>query len=249
LKECNITHRRIGRKVAFKKDIDLETKRKEFCLKYRSDIYNDAVFIDEFSFNISDQKRYGYNFKGHSIPEIKYTFKHKFNTKRISVLMAIDRSGIIQYELITGSVNANIFINFLESIKDIVGERPIFLDNASIHRSNLVLQKIKELNLNYNMLPPYSPDLNPIELFFNSTKKVYRNNIKEFLLYSDINQEINHSIEIDDLIDSSINTVDITEHFLKYYNHTIKIMDDIRNNNNNLEIFRLVNNITFKYSV
>ena len=44
----------------------------------------------------------------------KYTFKHKFNNKRISVLMAIDSQGIIQYELINGSVNSNIFIKFLE---------------------------------------------------------------------------------------------------------------------------------------
>lgn len=97
------------------------------------------------------------------------------------------------------------------------------------------------------MLPPYSPDLNPIELFFNSTKKVYRNNIKEYLLNSDLNQEINCNIKIDDLIDNSINIVAEKNHFLKYYNHTNKIMDNIRNNNN-AEISRLINNINFKYS-
>jgi transposase len=92
--------------------------------------------------------------------------------------MAIDYSGIVQYEFIKGSVNTKIFSKFLESCKDIIGDRRILLDNASIHKSYLVRDLIKKLNLNYNFLPPYSPDLNPIELYFNSIKKVFRTNIK-----------------------------------------------------------------------
>jgi hypothetical protein len=37
------------------------------------------------------------------------------------------------------------------------------LDGAGYHRSSVVVEKAKELNIKLHYLPPYSPNLNPIE--------------------------------------------------------------------------------------
>jgi transposase len=37
----------------------------------------------------------------------------------------------------------------------------IVLDGAGYHRSSVVVEKAKELNIKLHYLPPYSPNLNP----------------------------------------------------------------------------------------
>jgi transposase len=48
----------------------------------------------------------------------------------------------------------------------------VILDNFKSHHSNMFLSKAKELNMNLVYLPPYSPDLNPIEYIWKSVKRV-----------------------------------------------------------------------------
>lgn len=49
----------------------------------------------------------------------------------------------------------------------------IILDNASIHKSKSIQSRIKALNekgLTFNFLPPYSPELNRIEILWRLMK-------------------------------------------------------------------------------
>jgi putative transposase len=48
----------------------------------------------------------------------------------------------------------------------------IVIDNFASHRSKLVRDKAKELGLFLVYLPPYSPDLNPIEFIWKSIKRI-----------------------------------------------------------------------------
>jgi transposase len=48
----------------------------------------------------------------------------------------------------------------------------IIIDNFSSHKSGLVRQKAKELGIYLVYLPPYSPNLNPIEFIWKSIKRV-----------------------------------------------------------------------------
>jgi transposase len=64
---------------------------------------------------------------------------------------------------------------FLESIKAATQEYKsviIVIDNFASHRSKLVRDKAKELGLFLVYLPPYSPDLNPIEFIWKSIKRI-----------------------------------------------------------------------------
>jgi transposase len=50
----------------------------------------------------------------------------------------------------------------------------LVMDNSSIHTSKLTRDAIDELGINVFYLPPYSPDLNPIELSWSKMKALLR---------------------------------------------------------------------------
>ena len=48
----------------------------------------------------------------------------------------------------------------------------LLLDNFATHKAKSVKEKAKELNIELIYLPPYSPDLNPIEYLWKSIKRI-----------------------------------------------------------------------------
>lgn len=69
------------------------------------------------------------------------------------------------------------FIIFLEKIRhnNPNGRIVIILDNFRTHHAIMVREKAKELNIILLHLPPYSPDLNPIEFVWKSVKRAVSN--------------------------------------------------------------------------
>jgi transposase len=64
---------------------------------------------------------------------------------------------------------------FLGKVKEVNSEYNAIvgiLDNFSSHKSNTVRKRAKELGIYLLYLPPYSPDLNPIEFIWKSVKRV-----------------------------------------------------------------------------
>ena len=59
----------------------------------------------------------------------------------------------------------------------------IIMDNASIHCNERVEELIRANSLEIRYLPPYSPDLNPIELTFGILKAWIRANFHRLWLY------------------------------------------------------------------
>ncbi len=59
--------------------------------------------------------------------------------------------------------------------KDII----VILDNFRSHRANETLNHAKKVGIELIFLPPYSPDLNPIEYIWKSIKKIIS---KEFII-------------------------------------------------------------------
>ena len=53
------------------------------------------------------------------------------------------------------------------------------MDNAAIHKSPKVRELIEKAGCNLIYLPPYSPDLNPIEKYWANMKEWIKQNITE----------------------------------------------------------------------
>ena len=66
------------------------------------------------------------------------------------------------------------FISFLEKVRKANPEKRIvvILDNFRTHHAKKVGEEAEKLNISLVYLPPYSPDLNPIENVWKSVKRV-----------------------------------------------------------------------------
>jgi len=78
-----------------------------------------------------------------------------------------------------GSTDTTIFEDFIETLLPYCGKWPeprsvLIMDNASFHRSEKMQRMCDEAGVVLRFLPPYSPDLNPIEEFFGELKAYIR---------------------------------------------------------------------------
>ena len=66
------------------------------------------------------------------------------------------------------------FCQFLTTVRDNnpINRICLVLDNFSTHKAKKVMKKACELNIQLIYLPPYSPDLNPIEYLWKSIKRL-----------------------------------------------------------------------------
>jgi hypothetical protein len=107
---------------------------------------------------------------------------------RWSVLPATTIAGYLNEPLIVeGAVTSEMFEEWFE-LKLLPQLRPgqiVIMDNASIHRSTLIACLCSGAGIQLEFLPPYSPDLNPIELSFNTLKMWVRRNIRMACIFND----------------------------------------------------------------
>lgn len=77
------------------------------------------------------------------------------------------------------AVNSESIQQFLSQLRENEGSSRtihLILDGAAYHRANAVKDKAKELNIQLHYLPPYSPNLNPIERLWKVMNEHARNN-------------------------------------------------------------------------
>jgi hypothetical protein len=143
---------------------------------------DDICFLDESASNerTGDRKR-GYSLVG--LPALGFVPLKR--SERWSVLPALTSKGFLDNPLIyQGGVNTELFNNWVELsvFPQLVpmlaeGRQPrIILDNASIHRSKELRELCAAHGVELSHLPPYSPDMNPIEKVFNMLKAWIRRN-------------------------------------------------------------------------
>lgn len=85
-------------------------------------------------------------------------------------------------------------LNFLLLIRlaNPLGPLIIILDNAKIHHANFIRNILHALNIDLIYLPPYSPDLNPIEFSF----KDLRRDLSRYLDFDEIIKYAENSLHI-----------------------------------------------------
>ena len=125
-----------------------------------------------------------------------FPLKHSHNSAgNEDVMGAIELSTMKVVSCLPEYVNAETTVAFFDQLKGAYPDAPkihIILDQSGYHRSQLVKDSALEKNIELHYLPPYSPNLNPIERLwkvmnekvrnnkFFSTAKVFRNAISEF---------------------------------------------------------------------
>jgi transposase len=121
-------------------------------------------FIDESSLQHKPNKRRVIN-----TPVVKYD-QGKKRSKTIFGFMALNGNDVV---MLSDSSKAEDMMSFLKIIRTNNIMRPIclLLDNAKIHLAKSVRTLAQELYIHFIYLPPYSPDLNPIEFGWKDLKR------------------------------------------------------------------------------
>ena len=75
--------------------------------------------------------------------------------------------------IFNGSCNTILFETWVERclIKELKVGQVVIMDNASFHKSQRTKELIESVGCRIIFLPPYSPDLNPIEKFWANMKR------------------------------------------------------------------------------
>ena len=81
-----------------------------------------------------------------------------------------------------GSCNTKLFETWVEKflIKELKPNQFVVMDNASFHKSQKTKELIESVGCKVIFLPPYSPDLNPIEKFWANMKRWIKDKITQF---------------------------------------------------------------------
>lgn len=96
--------------------------------------------------------------------------------EQFSIIGAIALTGIVAMMYVASSVDTTIFKTFAEQLlvpKLRRGQFVIF-DNVSFHKSQEIIYLIESTGAKVVFLPPYSPDLSPIEKMWSKIKEILK---------------------------------------------------------------------------
>jgi putative transposase len=125
-------------------------------------------FLDESSLRTDPSRR-----RVLDTPVVHYTDKgERYAVRSMTFFGFMSLNGS---DVVMASQSARAFdaVSFLEVVRDANETRPIVVvvDNATIHRAKLTRAVARDLDIFFVFLPPYSPDLNPIEFGWKDLKR------------------------------------------------------------------------------
>ena len=152
----------------FGKDIDINSKIKEFYEEVKKYKIEDIICIDETSIKSLQKRNHCYSNKGKRCV-IKTQSQEVF--KKYTGIFAISVNGVIHWDLYEkGGITTDRLIEFLEhNITGKLRNKLIKLDNASAHRNERIKALVNKHN-NILYAVPYQHFTNSIENYFSMLK-------------------------------------------------------------------------------
>lgn len=145
-------------------------------VQYQQEVQEIAVgrfkFIDEAGSNIAMTRLYGRATPGERVIE---SVPQNYG-ENISMLGAISLAGIDAPMTISGAVDGLVFLEYVKQVlcPTLKEGDVVVMDNLSAHKVKGVKEAIEAVGASLLYLPPYSPDLNPIEKCWSKIKTYLR---------------------------------------------------------------------------
>lgn len=147
-------------------------RRREFVkIVGRIDL-NRLIFLDESGITTTMTRLYGRAPAGQRVVEA--TPQSHWNV--VTLIGGLRLSGMVAPMTVEAATDGDVFLAYVEHFLCPV-LRPgdvVVMDNLSAHKVNGVRDLIEAVGAQLLYLPPYSPDLNPIEKFFSKLKTMLR---------------------------------------------------------------------------
>lgn len=95
---------------------------------------------------------------------------------KISLIGAISSHGVEAAVYGQWNTNGEIFLTFIKEqlLPKLTGGNIIIMDNVQFHKSQTVIDAIEATGAKVMFLPPYSPDLSPIENMWGKIKQILK---------------------------------------------------------------------------
>ena len=167
------------------------------------DIKN-LVLIDETGVNMAMTRNYGRYQDGARV----YYNRPGNKGKNITLIGAMSEVGLIASMTFPGSLNTASFLVFVEQIllPQLWIGAIVVMDNLPVHYAETTKALIESVGAFIKFLPPYSPDLSPIELCWSKLKEILRS------------QGARTSDALDEAITMAVNLI-TDENALNWFNH------------------------------
>ena len=184
-KRARLSLKRKRNKVEF----ELKKEQIESLKRLEDSGYLDLYFGDESHFGLTPNVPYAWQTKEN--PILLPAAKGKF----LNVIGLMTRKNKLFFEVLETTYNTDKVISYMDSfVAQTVKKTVVILDNSPIHKSKKFLAKIeewKEKDVLIFFLPPYSPELNLIEILWRRIKYqwipfdayICFQNLKEHLSY------------------------------------------------------------------
>ena len=129
---------------------------------------DDIIVLDESGSNLGMTSDYA---RAEGGSRAKAPKPHDCGTK-FSILGAISTTGIVAASYVESAVNTEIFETFISKLltPELDASKYVVMDNVGFHKSSSVIEQIEKTGAKVVFLPPYSPDLSPIEKLWSKVK-------------------------------------------------------------------------------
>lgn len=141
------------------------------------------VYLDESGINEYLHREYGRSLRG---KEVQGEISGK-RFARQSVISALLNGKFFAPMCFEGTCDTSLFNTWLKEmlIPNLIPGQVLILDNASFHKSAESQKLVEAVGCKILFLPPYSPDLNPIEKYWANMKKKVRELLREVQTFSE----------------------------------------------------------------
>lgn len=130
------------------------------------------VFIDETWASTNMARRYG------RAPKSERLVAHvpHGHWKTTTFIAALRVGGVTAPMVADGPINGELFLKYVQEFlcPTLTPGDIVIMDNLSSHKVEGVREAIEATGATLRYLPPYSPDFNPIELYFSKLKSALR---------------------------------------------------------------------------
>ena len=150
----------------------MQEKRYEWSTLIKSLDVKHLFFLDESGVNTDMTRTYGRAEGGErvvgSVP---------LNTpKSTTILASVCVNGKTNYTTYSGGTTGEKFVDYLKNnlIPTLGKDDIVIMDNLRSHHVKEVKETLEKAGIHFLYLPPYSPDLNPIEMLWSKIKSILR---------------------------------------------------------------------------
>ena len=130
------------------------------------------VFLDEGGVNTNLTRRYG---RAKGKERVKDSAPQN-TPKTTTILSSVRTDGTTVAKFFSGSMNGELSLDYIQNdlVPTLRDGDLVIMDNLRCHKVSGVKEAVEKVGAQVLYLPPYSPDLNPIEMLWSKIKAILR---------------------------------------------------------------------------